>query len=100
MQISIVIMLFLDQISGRGKSFQGGGTASGGHPLPSPVEESQKLCTWHKVAAKIVGVRLDLCQTSCRSTRLFEPERKSSDLSRTLWTHSIMKLQNWNGLKW
>ena len=41
MQISIVILLFLDQISGKGKSFQGGKTASGGTPLCPPVEESQ-----------------------------------------------------------
>ena len=41
MQISIVMLLFSDQISGRGKSFQGGQTASGGAPLP-PVEESQQ----------------------------------------------------------
>ena len=34
MQISVVILLFSDQISGRGKSFQGGQTASGGRPLP------------------------------------------------------------------
>ena len=37
MQISFVMLLFSEQISGRGKSFQGGGqTASG-----PPVEESQ-----------------------------------------------------------
>ena len=36
MQIYIVILLFSDQISGRGKSFQGGQTASGGRP---PVGE-------------------------------------------------------------
>ena len=42
MQISIVILLFSDQISGRGKSFQGEQTASGGAPLPAlPVGESQ-----------------------------------------------------------
>ena len=35
MQISTVMLLFLDQISGRGKSFQGG------TPVP-PVEESQQ----------------------------------------------------------
>ena len=42
MQISIVMLLFSDQISGRGKSYQGE-TASGGRPLapPPPVEESQ-----------------------------------------------------------
>ena len=35
MQISIVMLLFSDQISGRDKSFQvGGQTASGGTPLP------------------------------------------------------------------
>ena len=39
MQISIAMLLFSDKISGRSKSFQGGGqTASGGCP---PVEESQ-----------------------------------------------------------
>ena len=43
MQISFVMLLFSDQISGRGKSFQGGQTASGGRPLPPPVEESQEL---------------------------------------------------------
>ena len=36
MQISIVILLFSDQISGRGESFQGGQTASGGAP-PAPL---------------------------------------------------------------
>ena len=43
MQISIVMLLFSvsDQISGRGKSFQGGKLPQG-HPLPPPVEESQK----------------------------------------------------------
>ena len=42
MQISIVILLFSDQISGRGESFQGvAQTASGGCPPCSPVEESQ-----------------------------------------------------------
>ena len=45
MQISFVMLLFLDQISGRGKSFQGGQTASGGHPLPpcgrKPENESE-----------------------------------------------------------
>ena len=40
--ISIVMLLFSDQISGRGKSFQGGETASGGAPCPPSVEESQK----------------------------------------------------------
>ena len=34
MQISFVMLLFLDQNSGRGKSFQGGQTASGGTPCP------------------------------------------------------------------
>ena len=38
MQISIAMLLFSDQISGRSKSFQEGKTASGGCP---PVEESQ-----------------------------------------------------------
>ena len=32
MQISFVTLLFSDQILGRGKSFQGGQTASGGRP--------------------------------------------------------------------
>ena len=36
MQISFVMLLFSDQISGRGKSFQGGQTVSGGRPLPPP----------------------------------------------------------------
>ena len=34
MQISIVILLFLDQISGRGKSFEGGKLRQGGAPPP------------------------------------------------------------------
>ena len=34
MQISIVILLFSDQISGRGKSFQRGGELPQGAPLP------------------------------------------------------------------
>ena len=38
MQISFVMLAFSDQISGRGKDFQGEQTASGGRP---PVEESQ-----------------------------------------------------------
>ena len=38
MQISIVMLLFSDQISGRSKSFQRGGQAASGVP---PVEESQ-----------------------------------------------------------
>ena len=33
LQISFVMLLFSDQISGRGKSFQGG-LPQGGHPLP------------------------------------------------------------------
>ena len=40
-QISFVMLLFLDQISGRGKSFQGGANCLRGVPCP-PVEESQK----------------------------------------------------------
>ena len=43
MQISSVMLLFSDQISGRGKSFQGGKLPQGGAPCPSPVEESQKV---------------------------------------------------------
>ena len=39
MQISFVMLLFSNQISGRSKSFQGGQTASGGRPPPE--EESQ-----------------------------------------------------------
>ena len=42
MQISTVILLFSDQISGMGKSFQGGQTASRGAPRP-PVGESQDI---------------------------------------------------------
>ena len=38
MQISFVMLLFTDQISGRGKGFQGGKLPQGGAP---PVEESQ-----------------------------------------------------------
>ena len=34
MQIPIVILLFSDQISGRGKSFQGGKLAQGAPPAP------------------------------------------------------------------
>ena len=34
MQISIVILLFLDQISGRGKSFEGDKLCQGGRPCP------------------------------------------------------------------
>ena len=36
MQISIVILLFSDQILGRGKSFQGGKLPQGGTPLRPP----------------------------------------------------------------
>ena len=48
MQISIVILLFSDQISGRGKSFQGGQTASGGRQTasggaPCPLWEKARL---------------------------------------------------------
>ena len=39
MQISFVMLLFSDQISGRGKSFQVGGAA----PCPLPLEESQNV---------------------------------------------------------
>ena len=42
MQISIVILLFSDQISRKGKSFQGGQTTSGRHPLP-PLWEKASL---------------------------------------------------------
>ena len=41
MQMSFVKLLFSDQISGRGKSFQGGKLPQGGAPCP-PVEESQQ----------------------------------------------------------
>ena len=44
MQISfvmIIFLLFLDQISGEGKSLRGGQTASGGASSALPVEESQ-----------------------------------------------------------
>ena len=40
MQISIVMLLFSDQISGWGKSFQGN-CLRGAPPAPPPVEESQ-----------------------------------------------------------
>ena len=40
MQISFFMLLFSNQVSGRGKSFQEGQTASRGAPCP-PVEESQ-----------------------------------------------------------
>ena len=43
MQISIVILLFSDQISGRGKSFQGGQTASGGRPPPPLLEKASVI---------------------------------------------------------
>ena len=42
MQISIVILLFSDQISGRSKSFQGGKLPEGRAPPCPPVEESQE----------------------------------------------------------
>ena len=41
MQVSIVILLFSDQISGRGESFQGWQTASGGAP-PPPWKKARK----------------------------------------------------------
>ena len=41
LQISIVILSFSDQISEKGKSFQGGKLPQGGHPLRPPVEENQ-----------------------------------------------------------
>ena len=47
MQISIVILLFSDQISERGKSFQGGKLPQGAPPCP-PVGESQH-CYGNKV---------------------------------------------------
>ena len=43
MQISIVILLFLDQISGRGKSFQGAAYCLRGAPPAPLVEESQSV---------------------------------------------------------
>ena len=43
MQISFVVLLFSDQISGRGKRFQGGKLPQGGRlPVPPSVEESQE----------------------------------------------------------
>ena len=42
MQISFVMLLFSDQISGRGRSFQGDKLPQGAAPAPPPpVEESQ-----------------------------------------------------------
>ena len=46
MQISIVILLFLDQISGRGESFRGGGNCLRGAPsAPSPPWKKASIFT-------------------------------------------------------
>ena len=45
MQISIVILLFSDQISGRGKSFQGGKRPQEGAPLPPCGRKPEALAT-------------------------------------------------------
>ena len=47
MQISFVMLLFSDQISGRGKSLQGGKTASGGRPLP-PWKKARVVNNVHR----------------------------------------------------
>ena len=71
MQISIVILLFSDQISGRGKSFQGANCLRGAPPFP-PVGESQQL-RWYQIpdcrishtrATKILPLVLQLAQQS------------------------------------
>ena len=49
---SIVILLFSDQISGRGKSFQGDKLPRGGRPPCPPVEESQQIM---KISLKSEG---------------------------------------------
>ena len=56
MQISIVMLLFSDQISGRGKTFQGSKLPQGAPPLPPPVEESQ-----NEVIHSIRDVSFFLC---------------------------------------
>ena len=43
MQISFVMLLFSDQISGRGKSFQGGKLPQGGAPCPPPPWKKARL---------------------------------------------------------
>ena len=56
MQISIVILLFLDQISGRGESFQGGQTASGGGaPCPPCGRKPGNMYTWVEIELKTYG---------------------------------------------
>ena len=43
MQISFVMLLFSDQISGRGKSFHGGQTASGGRSPALPCGRKPEI---------------------------------------------------------
>ena len=60
MQISFVMLLFSDQISGRGKSLWGGGqTASGWRPLP-PVEVSKAQAVSEVQMAKLTAANQKL----------------------------------------
>ena len=59
MQISFVILLFSDQISGRGKSFQGANCLRE-HPPAPPVEESQH-------STNTSATRFKPCSTEARS---------------------------------
>ena len=56
-QISFVMLLFSDQMSGRGKSFQGDKLPQGGVPPapPPPVEESQRRLRVKKMTFKVIA---------------------------------------------
>ena len=57
-QISFVMLLFSDQMSGRGKSFQGGKLPQRGvppAPPPPPVEESQRRLRVKKMTFKVIA---------------------------------------------
>ena len=46
MQISSVMLLFSDQISGRSKNFQGGKLPQGGRPLTPLWKEADNICLY------------------------------------------------------
>ena len=65
MQMSFVMLLFSDQISGRGKSFQEGKLAQGGRP---PVEESQHFN--QKIAKSATKVSNSVLQKPLKLSKL------------------------------